>query len=117
MSVLAEQMFRAYAIARQRMGDRVDPDSWSMMTAAKRAGWFAAAELAEQAIHQVKSRELIIYMHLWCPGCGEKHLDVGEFETKPHHTHACQHCGLVWRPAIGSTCGVQFLPGFKNETP
>ncbi len=29
--------------------------------------------------------------------------------------HACQHCGLVWRPAIVATCGVQFLPGFKSE--
>ncbi len=41
----------------------------------------------------------------------------GEFATKPHHTHACQSCGMVWRPAIGPTVGVQFLPGFKNPDP
>jgi len=35
--------------------------------------------------------------------------------AKPHHTHACQHCGLVWRPAIAPTVGVQFLPGFKGK--
>jgi hypothetical protein len=52
---------------------------------------------------------------LWCPSCGARHIDEGEFATKPHHTHACQSCGMVWRPAIGPTCGVQFLPGFKNE--
>lgn len=53
-------------------------------------------------------------MIIWCPECSKRHIDVGEFETKPHHTHACQHCGHVWRPAIVNTVGVQFLPGFKN---
>jgi hypothetical protein len=52
-------------------------------------------------------------MLLWCPGCGERHIE-GELADKPHHTHACQRCGMVWRPAIGPTCGVQFLPGFKD---
>ncbi len=60
-------------------------------------------------------RDLVARMLLWCPECGERHIDEGEFATKPHHTHACQHCGHCWRPAIGPTCGVQFLPGFKNE--
>jgi hypothetical protein len=54
---------------------------------------------------------------LWCPMCHGRHLDVGIWATKPHHTHSCQHCGLTWRPAIGPTAGVQFLPGFKNEEP
>lgn len=55
-----------------------------------------------------------IPMLLWCPECGNRHIDEGEFATKAHHTHACQSCGHVWRPAIVPTCGVQFLPGFKN---
>lgn len=54
-------------------------------------------------------------MRIPCPECGKLHIDEGEFATKPHHTHACQHCGLVWRPAIVPTVGVRFLPGFKNE--
>lgn len=58
-----------------------------------------------------------IPMRIPCPDCGELHLDEGEFATKPHHTHACQHCGHVWRPAIVATVGVRFLPGFKNEAP
>ena len=57
-----------------------------------------------------------IPMRLVCEDCGVLHLDEGEFATKPHHTHACQHCGLVWRPAVVCTVGVQFLPGFKNES-
>ena len=62
-------------------------------------------------------RETPIPMLLWCPECSERHIDVGNFATKPHHTHACQSCGHVWRPAIVPTVGVRFLPGFKNEEP
>lgn len=57
-----------------------------------------------------------IPMRLTCPECGELHIDEGEFATKSHHTHSCQHCGLTWRPAVVATVGVRFLPGFKNET-
>jgi hypothetical protein len=55
-----------------------------------------------------------IPMRLNCPSCGALHIDEGEFATKPHHTHACQSCGMVWRPAVCTTVGVRFLPGFKN---
>jgi predicted RNA-binding Zn-ribbon protein involved in translation (DUF1610 family) len=58
-----------------------------------------------------------IPMRMPCPGCGDLHIDEGEFATKPHHTHACQECGLVWRPACVCTVGVKFLPGYKNEAP
>lgn len=53
-------------------------------------------------------------MLLHCPWCGHRHIDEGEFATKAHHTHACQNCGMCWRPCIVPTVGVQFLPGFKN---
>jgi hypothetical protein len=56
-------------------------------------------------------------MLLWCPECSERHIDFGEFATRPHHTHACQDCGMVWRPALVPTVGVDYLPGFKNEAP
>lgn len=55
-----------------------------------------------------------IQMLLTCPGCNARHIDAGEFATKPHHTHACQACGMCWRPAVVATVGVQFLPGFKD---
>jgi hypothetical protein len=58
-----------------------------------------------------------IPMRLVCEGCGKLHIDEGEFATKLHHTHSCQHCGLTWRPAVVPTVGVQFLPGFKNAPP
>lgn len=52
---------------------------------------------------------------LKCPECGERHIDEGLYETIPHHTHACQHCGFAWRPAVVETIGVRFLPGFENN--
>ena len=55
-----------------------------------------------------------IPMLLWCPVCHARHIDEGEFATKSHTTHACQGCGMVWKPALVPTCGVQFLPGYKN---
>lgn len=55
-----------------------------------------------------------IPMILTCPCCCGRHIDEGVFASKVHHTHACQHCGIVWRPAIEPTAGVQFLPGFKD---
>lgn len=56
-----------------------------------------------------------IPMRLTCPICGALHIDEGAFATHPHYTHACQNCGMVWRPAKVCTVGVQFLPGCKNE--
>lgn len=74
----------------------------------KAMGWYR--EMAE-ACEALKTP---IPMRLPCPDCSELHVDVGEFATKVHHTHACQHCGMVWRPAVAATVGVLFLPGFRN---
>lgn len=55
-----------------------------------------------------------IPMRLPCPCCHAIHVDEPPFDQQPHHTHACQECGNVWRPALQPTVGVRFLPGFKN---
>lgn len=57
-----------------------------------------------------------IPMILFCPN-GHRHIDEGAFAEHPHHSHACQECGIVWRPAKVNTHGVQFLPGYKNGEP
>lgn len=67
------------------------------------------------APESVVDTETAIPMRLQCPVCGELHVDAGRFATQLHHTHACQHCGTVWRPAVVHTVGVRFLPGFKDE--
>lgn len=53
-------------------------------------------------------------MILFCPN-GHRHIDEQAFAEVPHHTHACQECGIVWRPALVNTHGVEFLPGFKYD--
>lgn len=58
-----------------------------------------------------------IPMLLTCPVCGERHIDEQAFAEIAHHTHACQSCGHVWRPAKVNTHGVRFLPGYRNEEP
>lgn len=68
----------------------------------------------KSSIRMIQDAIDVFPMLLWCPVCGERHIDEGEFATKAHHTHACQNCGMVWRPARVSTVGVKFLPGFKN---
>tara|TARA_B100000678_G_scaffold105926_1_gene88824 strand:- start:1804 stop:2046 length:243 start_codon:yes stop_codon:yes gene_type:complete len=55
-----------------------------------------------------------IPMILFCPN-GHRHIDEEDFAEVAHHTHACQECGIVWRPAKCNTHGVRFLPGYKNE--
>ena len=40
-----------------------------------------------------QARRNPVPMLLWCPECGERHIDEGDFAKKLHRTHACQHCG------------------------
>lgn len=70
----------------------------------------------------IRGRDAIIAnmapVPLWltCPFCKTRHVDRGDFATKPHHTHSCQNprCGLTWRPAVVATVGVETLPGFLD---
>ena len=55
-----------------------------------------------------------IQMLIHCPICAHRHIDEDKWATRPHHTHACQHCGHVWRPCVQQTVGVKYLPGYKN---
>lgn len=64
--------------------------------------------------HPKSRTDVPIPMRLICPECKALHIDVA-LADKPHHTHACQNCGNVWRPALVNTVGVRFLPGYKDE--
>lgn len=76
-----------------------------------------AAAIAELIGIGAEEESAPIPMTLWCPSCGARHVERGEFATRPHHTHACQACGTTWRPAVVATVGVEFLPGFKDVAP
>jgi hypothetical protein len=60
-----------------------------------------------------------IPMLLFCPHCGEQHIDAPEeaecdgeivqsigWANPPHRSHLCHVCGTVWRPADVPTTGV-----------
>lgn len=48
---------------------------------------------------------------LYCPRCGEQHIDDGEWATKHHKTHQCQQCKYEWRPSAYPTFGVFSVQG------
>lgn len=48
-------------------------------------------------------------MLLACPACDVKHVDEGEWATRPHRTHLCHACGSLFRPALVPTVGVAAL--------
>lgn len=50
-----------------------------------------------------------IPMIIYCPMCCYQHLDEGEWATRLHRTHQCQHCSHKWRPANVATVGVAKL--------
>lgn len=80
-----------------------------------------AAKAFEAEIQTLRARisdlEKPVALWLSCPQCSTRHVDVGEYATKPHVAHTCQNkaCGLTWRPAVVATVGVQFLPGSEDD--
>lgn len=51
-----------------------------------------------------------IPMLLTCPSCHQRHIDAGEYASRSHRSHQCEHCGMIWRPANVPTVGVRTLP-------
>lgn len=109
----------------QRLQLREDVDNWQKRAEALTAELDEANRLlgeAAEALNRVVTERDIardekaepVPMILSCPECCERHIDAGEWAEKPHHTHACQSCGFVWRPAVVATVGVRFLPGFRD---
>lgn len=67
-----------------------------------------AKELAAALATREEDAE-IVTLSLWCPDCGQPHVDEGEWETRPHKTHQCQACGHEWRPFDYPTVGVPHI--------
>lgn len=53
---------------------------------------------------------MVYNMLLWCPRCGEQHVDAPEpaagWTNPPHRSHQCHGCGCIWRPADFYTNGI-----------
>ena len=53
-----------------------------------------------------KESQTPVALGLWCPKCGTRHFDRGEWATRLHKTHLCESCGNEWRPYEYPTVGV-----------
>jgi transposase-like protein len=52
----------------------------------------------EAAVNYYLSRFLGVKVkHLFCPECGDVHLDAGYFAIHPHRKHLCHGCGSFFR--------------------
>jgi len=49
------------------------------------------------ALLRTKKQPVLHRVTLYCPFCLTKHVDEGQWATKPHHTHLCSSCGQEWR--------------------
>lgn len=74
---------------------------------------------------QLKAERAPIKMVLFCPACGEQHIDAPEpaigvepttgdgglvpWSNPPHRSHLCHACGHIWRPADVATEGVRAI--------
>lgn len=84
----------------------------------------ATGDLMDLAADRIQALEAErakpIPMILFCPACGEQHIDepepslgkrfldpgAKEWTNPPHRSHLCQGCGHIWRPADVATEGV-----------
>lgn len=76
-----------------------------------------AGVIADTAPVEVVRHEEVLDAILHCPWCGLRHIDEGEWATRPHHTHECQGCGQEWRVepyARGVTDEYIMNPGRKS---
>lgn len=65
------------------------------------------AFLADSRAEVERLRDVGVSTELFCPNCGEQHVDEGEWASKPHRTHRCAYCGHEWRPYPVATYGIR----------
>lgn len=93
-----------------RKGDRI------VVTASNCAWWGCVGRITEIAPDHVFANcggnivlfaksDTAVVLKLNCPECGVKHVDRGEWETRPHKTHLCEACGHLWKPRPFPTVG------------
>lgn len=106
--VLAEPYARPLAAALLRRGV-------GLIDTARRA-FLVDLTVHEGVLHRLAhwrdlaERIVPVPMVLFCPRCGDRHIDQPDPENgwlnPPHRSHLCAGCGLIWRPADICTVGV-----------
>jgi len=90
---------------REQLPSRSDGRYWEIADAITQNVW--------RALQAALSVQAPIDMVLFCPKCGEQHIDAAKGEwngeawtNPPHRSHLCHACGHIWRPADVPTNGV-----------
>lgn len=69
-----------------------------------------SVKAGDENVSLVEAEMPPIDMLLFCPNCGEQHIDLPQpdkdWDNPPHRSHECQSCQWVWRPADVATNGV-----------
>lgn len=68
--------------------------------------------VAEAALTLIEQLERPVEMLLFCPRCLRQHVDP---PMKPHATHLCHFCELLWRPSNYNTVGVRSLDALEPK--
>jgi len=50
-----------------------------------------------QYLNQEPNSSPPVPAHIYCPWCNAQHIDVGQWETRPHHKHLCLACDKLFR--------------------
>jgi hypothetical protein len=79
------------------------------------AAWQASSDMLRATLPEAPQPATApIDMLLWCPQCGEQHIDAPDerapdWTNPPHKSHLCHGCSHIWRPADVPTNGVQSI--------
>ena len=93
------QIFEGAALER-----RVN-DEWSLHVDEAYEILAALPEIGALRAQVVALKEAGVPTLLWCPRCGQQHIDKGLWATVPHRTHYCNYCCTEWRPFEVATYG------------
>lgn len=113
---------RADALTDDRIKEVVDAIDFSTMVTADDF-IYVIARAIEREVRAASPVEqpaaAPIDMLLFCPACGDQHIDAPEdtsenepyrhpglWSNPPHRSHLCHACGCIWRPADVPTNGV-----------
>lgn len=61
----------------------------------------------EEPYPEVEMEVVPLSLEMYCPKCGEQHVDEGEWSTREHKTHQCQSCMHEWKPFLVPSFGIK----------
>lgn len=93
--------------------DRMEHHGFVTSYRANQERYFTRTPMGEQFLKdrddtrkRLRLMTQVDHLEIFCPRCSGQHVDRGEWETKHHRTHLCEHCGHRFRPKDKLTVGI-----------